>query len=179
MRSAAAVVLSLSLVAACDWKPRRPLVGRVADSAVAEAPKVVEAAKPPPPMTLRVSGAQHFTGDSGFTVSCVASESGGEKLMQVEGMVRGAHVSFTIYNAREGKVPVGNKYTRSRAKTRIGNLEVFVGSRGFADGGGSATLTDPYGRAGAISASNFIKMGAKKKESHRASLSVRLRWSCG
>ena len=134
-------------------------------------------APPPAPMALSTSGQQRYA-DSAFTVSCVASESDGEQLMQVEGIARGAHVNFTIYNAREGSAPIGNYYTRRRAKTRLGNLDVTVNSRSFADGGGKATITDPFGRTGSLTASNFIKMGAKKGASHRAELSVRLRWRC-
>jgi hypothetical protein len=132
---------------------------------------------PPAPMALHASGQQRYS-DSAFTVSCIASESNGEQLLQVEGIARGAHVNFTIYGAREGSAPIGNYYTKRRAKTRLGNLDVTVNSQSFADGGGKATITDPYGRTGSLTASNFIKMGAKKGASHRAELSVRLRWRC-
>ena len=184
MRAPLGLLLAILALAACNVRRREAAVdsARIAESiAAAESARVVEpAVRPPPPMTLTASGDQekHFARDSGFQVFCTASESGGERLLQVEGMIRGAHVSFVIYNATDGSLPVGNNYTRRRAKSRVGNLEVFVGSHGYTDGRGRAEITDPYGRTGSISATNFIKMGVKKCESHRADLSVRLRWRC-
>ena len=148
---------------------------QVAAAAIADS--IAKEPPPPAPMALSVGGSKHYV-DSAFTVTCVASESEGEQLLQVEGIARGAHVNFTIYNAHDGSAPIGNYYTKRRAKTRLGNLDVTVNSSSFADGSGKATLTDPFGRTGSLTASNFIKMGAKKGASHRAELSVRLRWRC-
>ena len=175
-----ALLILLLLTSACEGKGRQRVGTEGQPSAAADSVptlKVAPPLPPPAPMALRTSGQQDYA-DSAFTVSCVSSESEGEQLLQVEGIARGAHVNFTIYNAREGSAPIGNYYTKRRAKTRLGNLDVTVNSRSFADGGGKATITDPYGRAGSLTASNFIKMGAKKGASHRAELSVRLRWRC-
>jgi len=190
------VLLALAL-AGCDLLPKqprkaeqpadtvsKPLPGirmdTMSDAAAAESAKkfVRTAPSGPSPLTIHVSGAEHYASDSGIHVTCVASESEGERLLQVEAYGRDLHMGFTVYNGRDGQVPVGNVYTRRRAKSRIGNLQVTVHSRDYTDGTGKAHITDPLGRSGSITASNFIKMGAKKHESHRAHLSVRVEWSC-
>ena len=175
-----ALALGILFVASgCEVRRRRNAEQEKEQAAAAAlADSVAKEPPPPAPMALSVGGSQHFS-DSVFTVTCVSSESEGEQLLQVEGIARGAHVNFTIYNARDGAAPIGNYYTKRRAKTRLGNLDVTVNSNSFADGSGKATLTDPFGRTGSLTASNFIKMGAKKGASHRAELSVRLRWRCG
>jgi len=176
MRPRDVILIATAFIAVGCQPPKRQHAVQQPDTTVVveTAPKP---APPPAPMALSASGQQRYA-DSAFTVSCIASESNGEQLLQVEGIARGAHVNFTIYGAREGSAPIGNYYTKRRAKTRLGNLDVTVNSHSFADGGGKAALTDPYGRTGSLTASNFIKMGAKKGASHRAELSVRLRWRC-
>jgi hypothetical protein len=184
--SSLAVLLAL---AACNEPREAPVdvaaiaahrADSIAAAAAAESAKVADKAyaKAHAPMNLAVSGAQHFSADSGFTVRCVSSESDGERLLQVEAIRREARVSFTIYDPSEREMPVGNVYTRSRKRAHIGNLEVSVGTHSYTDGQGHADVTDPLGRSGAIRASSFIKMGAKKRESHRADISVHLNWNC-
>jgi hypothetical protein len=179
----------LLALAACDQPREAPVdvaainarrTDSITKAAAAESAKVAERAyaKAHAPMNVTVSGSQHFSADSGFTVRCVSSESNGEQLLQVEAIRREARISFTIYNPVEREMPVGNVYTRKRKRAHIGNLEVSVGTHSYTDGTGHANVTDPLGRSGSISAGNFIKMGAKKKESHRADLSVRLKWNC-
>jgi hypothetical protein len=187
MRSASAAALLTCLLAACDQVIKEPpkgaetavFVDSAAERAAADSARKfsmsVERARAP--MALTVSGAQHFSADSAFTMSCVASESNGDRLLQVEGLHRNARVNFTIYNPREGDLPVGNNYAR-RAHTRIGNLEVSVGTRTYGDGRGAAEITDPTGRSGALHASSFIKMGVKRGQSHAADIAVHLRWHC-
>jgi hypothetical protein len=170
-------VIVIVIVAASGCQTRRQRAEQEQERAAAAVDTTPKPPAPPKPMSLSASGQQRYA-DSAFTVSCVVSESEGEQLLQVEGIARGAHVNFTIYNAREGSAPIGNYYTKRRAKTRVGNMDVTVNSQSFADGGGKATITDPYGRTGSLTASNFIKMGAKKGASHRAELSVRVRWRC-
>jgi len=177
MRTAFAMSLVVLAAGGCEVKHSSTSAEARQQAAAATADLVAKAVPLPAPMVLSVHGAQSYS-DSVFKVTCVASESEQEQLLQVEGIARGTHVNFTIYGAREGSAPIGNYYTKRRAKTRLGNLDVTVNSNSYADGGGKATITDPYGRSGSLSASNFIKMGAKKRESHRADLSVRLRWRC-
>jgi hypothetical protein len=182
------LVLILAL-AACDQPREAPIDvaaisarrnDSIAKAAGADSARAADRAyaKAHAPMNVTVSGAQHFSADSGFTVRCVSSESEGEKLLQIEGIRREARISFTIYDPSEREMPVGNVYTRSRKRAHIGNLEVSVGTHSYTDGQGHADVTDPLGRTGAIRASNFIKMGAKKRESHRADISVHLKWNC-
>ena len=187
MTARAVALLALSatfVVAACISAADRATADSTAAAAAADSAQraaIARAAPPPPrpkgPLSLSVSGNARFQGDSGFHVTCIASESNGERLMQIEALSRDARLNFTIFNAREGELPVGNKYAR-RAKSRVGNLNVSVGTKNFADGAGRAQITDPYGREGTLSANGFVKMGAKKRESHFAELTVRLRWSC-
>ena len=185
----AAALAALLVLSACDdpqkTPPAAPVIAptraeSLANAAAAESAKVFERAyaKAHTPFAITVTGSQHFSSDTNFRVSCVSSESGGERLLQVEALKREARTTFTIYNPREGSAPVGNNYTRRRAKTRIGNLEVSVGARSYTDGRGTADITDPLGRTGSIRASNFVRMGVKKRQSHGADLSVRLRWNC-
>lgn len=184
--SGLAVLLAL---AACDQPREAPVdvaainaqrTDSIAKAAAAESAKVAARAyaKAHAPMNLTVSGARHFSADSGFTVRCVSSVSEGEQLLQIEAIRREARVSFTVYDPSEREMPVGNVYTRTRKRAHIGNLEVSVGTHSYTDGTGHADVTDPLGRSGSIRASNFIKMGAKKRESHRADISVRLKWNC-
>ena len=180
-RGRRALIIAVAAAAvAAGCKEKRHITPAERDREVAVAAESTAAAERktlPAPMVLSVSGDQHYR-DSAFTVHCVPSQSEGEDLLQVEGIARGTHVNFSIYNAKEGSAPVGNYYTKRRATVRLGNLDVFVNSRAFADGGGRAQITDPFGRSGTISASNFIRMGAKKGQSHRANLAVHLSWRC-
>ena len=130
------------------------------------------------PLRIAISGAEHYAADSGFQVSCVASESNGERLLQVEGLGRDVRVNFTIFNGKDGDVVVGNVYSRRSHHTRIGNVDVSIHAHSYADGTGHATITDPLGRTGAMSVSSFIKMGTKKHESHRSNLAAKIRWNC-
>lgn len=190
------IVLLAALLAACDLVPKAPPSGTppdtiaprlagvrtdtMSDAAAAESAKKfnrAEAARHAP-LAITISGSEHFQADSGFRVTCIASESDGERLLQVEALGRDVRVNFTLYNARDGEVPVGNVYTRRRAKSRIGNFQVSIRAHSYADGNGRADITDPIGRTGAMHASNFIKMGTKKNQSHRADVSVHLRWNC-
>ncbi|HUO52908.1 MAG TPA: hypothetical protein VMT93_10340 [Gemmatimonadaceae bacterium] len=183
------------LLAGCDLLPKPPRKSPAADTALAPLPGIrmdtmnrptpadsaraaARAAAGPSPLTVHITGAERYAADSGFQLSCVVSESNGERLLQVEAIRRDARIGFTIYNGTDGAVPVGNIYTRARAHSRIGNFQVTVHSHDYADGTGRARITDPLGRSGTITAQNFIKMGAKKHESHRAHLSVTLRWTC-
>jgi hypothetical protein len=187
MRSRIACGLIALAIAACsppsDQAPVKDPkeVAAAAAAAAAESARVAAARaapKPLGPLSLAISGSEHYESDSGFEVTCVSSESRGERLLQIEALGRNARINFTIYNPRDGDAPVGNNYTRSRAKTRVGNLEVSVGTHNYADGRGQAAMTDLLGRSGHLHASGFIKMGVSKKASHRASLNVRVRWEC-
>lgn len=191
-----ALVLAGLAAGGCDLLPKPPQKAPSADTALAPLPGIrmdtmnkpahadsvrapaAAAAAAPSLVTVRISGAEHFAADTGFAVSCVASQSEGERLLQVEAIRRDARVGFTIYNGTDGAVPVGNIYTRARAHSRIGNFQVTVHSRDYTDGTGRARITDPLGRSGTLTAQNFIKMGAKKRENHRAHLTVTLRWTC-
>lgn len=193
MRCLALVCCTLAL-AACDLLPKatraapgdtimRPTPGyrdSIADAASAESAKAAARAEAleNAPMRVAISGTEHYAADSGFDVSCVASESNGEKLLQVEAIGRKVHLNFTIFNGRDGKVVVGNVYSRRSHHTRIANVDVSVGTHNYADGTGSAEITDPLGRRGTMAVGNFIKMGAKKHESHRTNLSAKIRWHC-
>lgn len=191
MRIATAAALFFAL-AACDQVIKDPPKGSAAvksaadsaaaaaDAAAADSARKFALAleKARAPMALTVSGAQHFSADSAFKLSCIASESNGERLLQVEGLHRNARVSFTIFNPRDGDLPVGNNYTRRRAHSRIGNVEVSIGSKTYGDGRGAADLTDPLGRSGSLHASSFVKMGVKKGQSHAANITMHLRWHC-
>ena len=195
-RSLRAIVLIAALpLAACDLLPKRAPAGSVdtlpkaagatrrdtmSDAAAAESARAFARKEwlKNAPLIISVSGAQHYSADSGFQVSCTASESNGERLLQVEALGRTVHLNFTIYNGKDGEALVGNVYNRKRGRTRIGNVDVEIGVHSYADGTGKAEITDPVGRSGSMSVSRFIKMGAKKNESHRADLTVHLRWNC-
>ena len=193
MRFVAFACITL-VITACDLLPKptratgadslpRPLAGVRSDtpsSAAAESAKAAARAEElaNAPLRIAISGAEHYSADSGFQVSCVASESNGEKLLQVEALGRDVRVNFTIFNGRDGDVVVGNVYSRRSHHTRIGNVDVSVRTHSYADGTGHASITDPLGRKGAMSVSSFIKMGTKKRESHRASLAAKIRWNC-
>lgn len=188
-----ALLIAALILAGCDLLPKpvasRDTIARapqpgardtMSDAAAAESAKVFARAEAVrnAPMAIHITGAQSYSADSGFHVSCIASESNGEQLLQVEALGRDVRVNFTIYNARDGSVPVGNIYTRRRAKSRIGNFQVSLRTKSFADGTGKAQITDPIGRTGTMSAGSFVKMGVKKNESHHAGITVRLRWNC-
>ena len=176
-----ALLCCTAALAACDLLPKstrptaadslpRPVAGvrsdTPSDAAVDSAKKAAHAeALASAPLRIAISGAEHYAADSGFQVSCVASESNGERLLQVEALGRDVRVNFTIFNGRDGDVVVGN-------------VDVSVRTHSYADGTGHATITDPLGRTGAMNVSSFIKMGTKKHESHRTNLAAKIRWNC-
>jgi len=193
MRAVALLVLAAAL-GACDLLPRstrptsadslpHPIPGfrdTMSDAAAAESAKAFARAEAlrTAPMRIAISGAEHYSADSGFEVSCIASESNGERLLQVEALGRDVRLNFTVYNGRDGDVVVGNVYGRRSHHTRIGNVDVSVRTHNYADGTGHATITDPLGRTGIMSVASFIKMGTKKNESHRTHLAAKIRWNC-
>ena len=63
-----------------------------------------------------------------------------------------------------------------RAGPRISNLQFVVHSQTYGDGRGTATITDPVGRKGSLTAGHFSRIGTGKR--HGSDLAITVRWEC-
>jgi hypothetical protein len=62
------------------------------------------------------------------------------------------------------------------AGPRISNLQFVLHNQTYGDGRGTATITDPVGRIGSLTAGHFSHIGTGRR--HGSDLSITVRWEC-
>ena len=62
------------------------------------------------------------------------------------------------------------------AGPRVSNLQFVLHNQTYADGNGTAAITDPVGRKGSLAASHFSRIATGRR--HGSDLSITVRWEC-
>jgi len=169
--TACAAVLMLG---ACNAeKKEQEAAAAAARRAQQVAPPSTADAPPATNVSLHAAGKNAFDGTMDARAGCTFQESAGDRFVQVEGFSRDAQLSFVVLNPREGGMTVADVGRRRRGVRRLTNLEVTVHGPHSSGGRGSATITDPAGRSGSLSA-----VVTSTGRHSRGTLNVRISWAC-
>jgi hypothetical protein len=165
----------LALACAKDKKPAAP-VDTLSDSAATAASQAMSRAAGGTSVSMTVTGKQSFDGKLNGRASCSYGGDNSSPTTKVEAFAREAQVSFEIIRPAEGSMPVKSGAVGKHAGSRISNLQFVVHSQTYGDGRGTATITDPVGRKGYLSAGHFSRIGTGKR--HGSDLAITVRWEC-
>lgn len=175
-----ALLLAMVALACARDTPRAGAAADSTDRALTDSARVFNATAPKSAgtvVTLAVQGSERYDDTLDTRATCTVGEFNGERTLNIEAFARDAQLNFMIVNPTEGSLPVVHGSAR-RGKPRIANVQFAVHNRSYADGGGTATITDPVGRRGSFAASHFTRIGVKKHQSHGTSVAVRVSWEC-
>ncbi|MEP7086301.1 MAG: hypothetical protein ABI884_03110 [Gemmatimonadota bacterium] len=175
IRFALPLVAMLATDCAKDRKPA-PKVDTLTDSAATASANALSRAAAGTSVSMTVTGRENFDGKLTGRATCTFGGDNSSPTTKVEAFGRDAQVSFEIVRPTEGTIPVKSGIVRKRSGSRISNLQFVVHSQTYGDGNGTATITDPVGRVGSLSARHFSKIGTGKR--HGSDLSITVRWEC-
>jgi hypothetical protein len=172
------ITLSIAILALACAKDRKPSAraDTLSDSAATAAAQAIARAPKGTTVSMTVTGKERFDGPVNGRATCTYGGDNSAPTTKIEAFARDAQVAFEIIKPTEGSVPVKSGAVGRHAGSRISNLQFVVHSQTYGDGRGSATLTDPVGRAGSLSASHFSRIGTGKR--HGSDLSITVRWEC-
>jgi hypothetical protein len=166
----------LALASAKDKKPPAAKVDTLSDSAAAASSKAMSRAASGTTVSMTVTGKEKFDGPISGRATCSYGGENGAPTVKVEAFGRDAQVAFEIIKAQEGSIPVKSGAVNKHSGARVSNLQFVVHSQTYGDGRGTATITDPVGRAGSLTASHFSRIGTGKR--HGSDLAITVRWEC-
>lgn len=172
------VALSMVVLAAACAKDKKavPKVDTLTDSAATASSKAISRAATGTIVSMTVTGKEHFEGTLSGRATCSYGGDNSSPTTKIEAFGRDAQVSFEIVKPTEGTIPVKSGIIRKRSGSRISNLQFVVHSQTYGDGRGTATLSDPVGRIGSLSAAHFSRIGTGRR--HGSDLSITVRWEC-
>jgi hypothetical protein len=173
-RAATLAVLVLALACAKDAK-RAPAPDTMSDVAAAESAKALARAPKGTTVSMTVTGSQKFDGLVNGRATCSFGSASGTPTVKVEAFSRDVQVTFEIINAHEGTIPVASVEGK-RGKARVSSLQFVIHSQTYGDGHGTATLTDPVGRIGSLTARHFSRIGVGRH--HGSDLAIAVHWEC-
>jgi hypothetical protein len=178
MRTRSVLVLAPALVAIACGKNGKPAAkaDTLSDSAATAASQAMSRAPAGTSVSMTVTGKERFDGKLNGRASCSYGGDNSSPTTKVEAFARDAQLSFEIIKPSEGTIPVKSGAVGKRAGPRISNLQFVVHSQTYGDGRGTATITDPVGRTGSLSASHFSRIGTGKR--HGSDLAITVRWEC-
>jgi hypothetical protein len=178
IRTRGVLVLAPALLAlACAKdKTRVAKPDTLSDSAATAAATAISRAPTGTAVSMTVTGKQHFDGKLDGRASCSYGGDNRSPTTKVEAFARDAQLSFEIIKPSEGSIPVKSGVVGKHPGPRISNLQFVLNSQTYGDGRGTATITDPVGRIGSLSASHFSRVGLGKR--HGSDLSITVRWEC-
>jgi hypothetical protein len=176
MRTSAVLAAAvLALACAKDRKPAAKM-DTLSDSAATATAQAMSRAPKGTAVSMTVTGKEHFDGPLNGRATCSYGGDNSAPTTKVEAFARDAQVAFEIIKPTEGSIPVKSGAVGKHAGSRISNLQFVVHSQTFGDGRGSATITDPVGRAGSLTAGHFSRLGLGKR--HGSDLAITVRWEC-
>jgi hypothetical protein len=177
MSGKSAGLAAVFLVLACA-KDKRPAASAdtMSDSAATAAAQAMSRAPTGTTVSMTVTGKQHFDGPLNGRATCTYGGDNSSPTTKVEAFARDAQVAFEIVKPAEGTIPVKSGATGKRAGPRISNLQFVLHSQTYGDGRGTATITDPVGRKGSLTAGHFSRIGLGKR--HGSDLAITVRWEC-
>jgi hypothetical protein len=172
-----AVLASALFVLACA-KDKRPAAraDTLSDSAATAAAQAISRAPTGTAVSMTVTGKERFDGPLNGRATCTYGGDNRAPTTKVEAFARDAQVAFEIVKPSEGTIPVKSGAISKRSGPRISNLQFVVHSQTYGDGRGTATITDPVGRKGSLTAGHFSRIGLGKR--HGSDLAITVRWEC-
>ena len=165
----------LALACAKD-KKAAPKVDTLSDSAATATAQALSRAPTGTTVSMTVTGSVRFDGPLNARATCSYGGDNSSPTTKVEAFGRDAQVAFEIIKPTEGNVPVKSGAVGRHAGPRISNLQFVVHSHTYGDGRGTATITDPVGRKGSLSAAHFSRIGTGRR--HGSDLAITVRWEC-
>ncbi|HSU93139.1 MAG TPA: hypothetical protein VLI43_05485 [Gemmatimonadaceae bacterium] len=171
------VLLSVLLALACA-KDRKAAAkpDTMTDSAATAAAQAISRAPAGTSISMTVTGKQSFDGKLNERAACTYGGDTRSPTTKVEAFARDAQLSFEIVKPQEGSIPVKSGVVGTHAGPRISNLQFVLHSHTYGDGRGTATISDPIGRRGSLTAGHFSRIGLGRR--HGSDLSITVRWEC-
>jgi hypothetical protein len=148
----------------------------LSDSAATAAAQAMSRAPTGTAISMTVTGKQHFDGKLNERAACTYGGDTRSPTTKVEAFARDAQLSFEIVKPSEGSIPVKSGAVGKHAGPRISNLQFVLHNQTYGDGRGTATITDPVGRTGSLTAGHFSHIGTGRR--HGSDLSITVRWEC-
>jgi hypothetical protein len=176
MRTSAVVATALLALACAKDKKPAASADTLSDSAATATAQELSRAPKGTAVSMTVTGKVRFDGPLDGRATCTYGGDNSAPTTKVEAFARDAQVAFEIVKPSEGSIPVRSGAVGKRAGPRISNLQFVVRSQTYGDGNGTATLTDPVGRKGSLSAGHFSRISVGKR--HGSDLAITVRWEC-
>lgn len=151
-------------------------VDTLSDSAATAASKEISRAPAGTAVSMTVSGRERFSGALSDRATCSYGGDRGSPTTKVEAFAREAQVAFEIVKPVIGTVPVKSGAVGAHPGSRISNLQFVLHSQTYGDGSGTATLSDPVGRVGSLSAGHFSRIATGRR--HGSDLAITVHWEC-
>jgi hypothetical protein len=148
----------------------------LSDSAATAVSQAIARAPAGTAVSMTVTGKQRFDGKLSDRAACTYGGDNRSPTTKVEAFARDAQLSFEIIKPSEGSIPVKSGAVGKRAGSRISNLQFVLHSQTYGDGRGTATIGDPVGRVGTLTAGHFSRIGTGRR--HGSDLSITVRWEC-
>jgi len=164
----------LTLACAKDAK-RGPKPDTMSDVAAAESAHALARAPKGTTVSMTVTGSQKFSGPVNGSATCTYGTAAGTPSVKVEAISRDVQVTFEIINPQEGTIPVAS-VAGKHGMSRVSSLQFVIHSHTYGDGHGTATISDPVGRIGSLSAQQFSRIGVGRH--HGSDLAVSVHWEC-
>ena len=164
----------LTLACAKDAK-RGPKPDTMSDVAAAESAHALARAPKGTTVSMTVTGSQKFSGPVNGSATCTYGTAAGTPSVKVEAISRDVQVTFEIINPQEGTIPVAS-VAGKHGMSRVSSLQFVIHSHTYGDGHGTATISDPVGRIGSLSAQQFSRIGVGRH--HGSDLAISVHWEC-
>lgn len=174
-RRAFALAAALFALACAKEAKRAPAPDTLSDAAAAESAKAIARAPKGTTVSMTVTGSQKYDGLVNGSAKCSYGQAGGSPTVKVEAFSRDVQVTFEIINPQEGTIPVAS-VAGKHGKSRVSSLQFVMHSQTYGDGHGTATITDPVGRIGSLTARRFSRIGVGKH--HGSDLAISVHWEC-
>ena len=168
----------MAVITASCAKDKKPAakVDTLSDSAATASAKAISRAPTGTIVSMTVTGRESYEGTLSGRATCTYGGDNLSPTTKVEAFGRDAQVSFEIVKPTEGTIPVKSGIIKKSSGSRISNLQFVVHSQTYGDGNGTATITDPVGRVGSLSARHFSRIGVGKR--HGSDLAITVHWEC-
>lgn len=173
------IVIALpALVTLACGRDRKPVAkpDTLSDSAATAVSQSISRAPAGTAVSMTVRGKQSFDGPLNGRASCTYGGDDRSPTTKVEAFARDAQVSFDVVKPTEGSIPVKSGAVGKHAGPRISNLQFVLHNQTYGDGNGTATIIDPVGRKGSLSAGHFSRIATGRR--HGSDLSITVRWEC-
>jgi len=170
------VATALLALACAKDKKQAASADTMSDSAATAKSQELSRAAKGTAVSMTVTGSVRFDGPLDGRATCTYGGDNSAPTTKVEAFTRDAQVAFEIVKPQEGTIPVRSGAVGKRADPRISNLQFVLRSQTYGDGSGTATLIDPVGRRGSLSAGHFSRIGVGKR--HGSDLAITVRWEC-